>query len=76
MSQCPKCRSKWTGLGRAHCSGCHHTFNSVAAFDKHRKNFECLDPLDLKMETNEHGIWRVPMSEKLKARLGYAIIRG
>jgi hypothetical protein len=72
MSYCPKCKSKWTGLGRAHYCSCHQTFNSVSSFDKHRKNFACLDPLDLKMEMNEHGIWRVPLSDEQKMRLGYA----
>jgi len=61
MGYCVKCREKWTGLSRAHCTGCHRTFNSVGAFDRHRVNFKCLDPVDLGMKMDEKGIWFKPM---------------
>ncbi len=75
MGSCRKCRTKWTGLRRCHCSGCHKTFNSVGGFDKHRKDFKCLDPLDLKMEMDDKGIWAVPMTEEYKKRLEEVIKR-
>ncbi|MGZ3715269.1 MAG: FDXHR family putative zinc-binding protein [Ktedonobacterales bacterium] len=47
---CGGCDTRWRGLGAAHCSGCHKTFTSVAAFDKHRRGSHanntrhCVDP--------------------------------
>ena len=69
MGFCLKCKEKWTGANRCHCTGCHRTFHSVGGFDKHRKNFKCLDPIDLGMEMDEKGIWSTKMSETLKNRL-------
>ncbi len=61
MGYCRKCKGRWTGLSRSHCSDCHRTFKSAWGFDKHRVRFKCLDPVDLRMEINERGIWFVPM---------------
>lgn len=63
MGYCVKCKERWTGLNRAHCTGCHRTFNSVSAFDRHRVGFKCLDPMDLGMRVDEKGIWSKPMSK-------------
>ena len=30
------CGAEFSGLKTAHCSACHETFTTVAAFDKHR----------------------------------------
>ena len=30
---CGRCGEIWTGLGRAHCDGCHRTFTVASAFD-------------------------------------------
>ena len=62
MGYCVKCREKWSGLRRAHCTACHRTFNSTGGFDDHRKNGKCLDPEDLGMELRD-GIWARPMPE-------------
>jgi hypothetical protein len=72
MGYCIVCKERWTGMNRAHCTGCHRTFNSVGGFDKHRKDLKCLDPESIGMEMNEKGIWSTPMNEELKKRLGYA----
>jgi len=69
MGSCGKCKAKWTGMNRAHCTGCHQTFNSVWAFDKHRDKFKCVDPESLGMEMNEKGIWSKRMTEEQKNRL-------
>ncbi len=61
MGSCVVCRERWTGLSRAHCTGCHKTFNSVSAFDKHRPNMICIDPVKIKMEMSNKGIWSKPM---------------
>ena len=66
---CRKCGDKWSGLRRAHCTGCHKTFNSLGGFDKHRKDFKCLDPGDLGMVMSDDGIWSSPMSETYKTTL-------
>jgi hypothetical protein len=44
MIQANCCGARWTGLGAAHCSACHHTFTSAGAFDRHRRNGKCLPP--------------------------------
>lgn len=71
MGYCRKCRDKWTGLSRCYCTGCHMMFSCVSSFDKHRNNFKCLDPLDVGIEMDKNGIWREPLPESVKIRLGY-----
>ncbi len=39
-----QCGKTWTGLRREHCAGCHETFNSTTAGDRHRRGGRCLDP--------------------------------
>ena len=34
---CGGCPTRWSGGGRAHCSGCHLTFNTTSLFDLHRR---------------------------------------
>jgi len=45
---CGGCSKEWGGLRAAHCSGCHRTFVSPNAFDRHQafKRFgaRCLEP--------------------------------
>lgn len=44
----------------AHCAaeGCHQTFGTVTAFDRHRRDGACLDPAGLRMHRDGRGIWR------------------
>lgn len=49
--RCPDCGTVWRQSGNrtGHCSGCHLTFTSAAAFDRHRVDDEagnrtCRDP--------------------------------
>ena len=44
---CGRCPAWWTGLGSAHCVGCHESFTSVSAFDLHRRGGECRHPADV-----------------------------
>lgn len=45
-----RCGAVWhqAGSETAHCGGCHRTFNSVSAFDRHRVHEDgvrvCVDP--------------------------------
>mgnify|MGYP003647016570 CR=1 FL=1 len=42
------------------CSGCNKYFNSVAAFEKHRRKGVCLTTEDMtarEMEINKRGYW-------------------
>jgi hypothetical protein len=64
MTRCYICNKTWTGLGRCHCTGCHESFNSIGAFDRHRRNFKCINPKDLGMIQDEKQIWASPMPEK------------
>ena len=57
------CGAKWTGKTRAHCAGCHETFSSDSAFDKHRKGLRCHTPESVGLVAREgaHGtIWGHP----------------
>lgn len=63
MGFCKKCNFRWLGVSAAHCTGCHRTFKSANAFDLHRRDFRCLDPMDLGMIMNDRGFWTKPMSE-------------
>ena len=70
MSKCPTCNEIWSGSARCHCTSCHKTFNSLGAFDKHRKAFKCIDPETLGMQMNEKGIWSTPFNENFKTEHG------
>lgn len=53
-----ECGTTWTGLRREHCAGCHETFNSTKAGDKHRRSGVCLDPEAAGLYPVEHS-WGV-----------------
>lgn len=57
---CSGCPSRWSGLSRAHCSGCHLTFTGVTMFDRHRNSDGCANPVDLGMVLRAGGIWGAP----------------
>lgn len=61
LLSCSGCPSRWSGLARAHCSGCHLTFTGVSAFDRHRSSEgTCLLPPDLGMVLRDGGLWGAP----------------
>lgn len=74
------CGATWTGLSRAHCSGCGHTFAAVSYFDRHRTNKgehgTCLDSATI-TDTNgnrvlfhRNGYWTGPeMTNEQKTRI-------
>ena len=45
---CLVCGDHWSGFAVCHCSGCHHTFTDLGAFDQHRVGTHarrsCADP--------------------------------
>lgn len=53
-------------MGMAHCFTCHHTFNTVSGFDKHRnyKTGGCEWPPVVGLHTDERGVWRQPPREE------------
>lgn len=73
------CGATWTGLSRAHCSGCGNTFSGTWYFDRHRTNKgehgTCLDPATV-TDTNgnrvlyhRNGYWGGPeMTDEQKTR--------
>lgn len=65
MGYCGVCKERWKGTSKAHCMGCHRTFKSVSGFDRHRRDFKCLDPADCGMLMKE-GIWARPMPESAR----------
>jgi len=45
---CGGCDTRWSGVSRCHCAGCHRTFAGANLFDRHRRDIKgeglCLDP--------------------------------
>ena len=61
------CGKSWTGITRAHCSGCHETFSTYRVSDKHRTGAfgadrRCVDPASVGLVL-VGGIWRGPGRE-------------
>lgn len=65
------CGQWWTGLSRAHCPACHHTFSSDSAANKHRVgkhgvDRRCVDPATVGLVATEkpYGLlWSHPAPE-------------
>lgn len=67
---CGGCVNQWSGVSRAHCSGCHRTFATARSFDLHRRLQRgegiCLDPGTIRTDngkgdpvlTYRDGLWR------------------
>ncbi len=55
--RCGTCGAQWFGLDRAHCSGCHETFDDSELYDAHRLNAACVPPASLGLVRNKGGIW-------------------
>ncbi|GAB3251722.1 FDXHR family putative zinc-binding protein [Kineosporia babensis] len=60
------CGKSWTGLTRAHCSGCHATMVN-SAFDKHQRirggRVVCLPPAEVGLVAREKSwgvLWGMP----------------
>lgn len=51
------CGAMWTTTRAAHCAACHRTFGGVRGFERHRKNFTCVDPstVGLVLIEQDHG---------------------
>lgn len=62
MGNCIVCKESWTGINKAHCTGCYRTFKGVNAFDLHRVGFKCKKPEDIGM-VMKAGIWSKPMPD-------------
>ena len=43
------CGGHWwqSGNRTGHCSACHRNFDGISAFDRHRRDGQCLDPATL-----------------------------
>lgn len=74
---CGGCTTRWSGGGRAHCSGCHLTWNTATLFDRHRRlrgeQGICLDPTTMTTPDGPlrllNGVWNGPeMPEGVLAR--------
>ena len=48
----------------SHCGACHETFSTVRNFDRHRVNFQCVDPATKGMHLS-HGRWRETRTKTL-----------
>lgn len=60
-----QCGKTWSGSGRAHCSGCHETFTTYLASDKHRTGAfgvdrRCAHPGSVGLVQRPDGIWGYP----------------
>jgi hypothetical protein len=61
---CGGCQARWGGNATCHRSGCHHTFGSLKAFDRHlafdnrRRVRRDIDPAtDPRFSLTERGYW-------------------
>lgn len=54
---CSGCDTRWVGVSRCHCAGCHETFSGATSFTLHRRHGLCLDPWSVGL-TDAGGIWR------------------
>ncbi|MGW0682900.1 FDXHR family putative zinc-binding protein [Streptomyces sp. NPDC002754] len=62
-----ECGKSWTGMAKAHCSGCHETFSTYGASDKHRIGSfgidrRCAAPGTVGLVQRD-GIWGYPAPE-------------
>ena len=62
--RCGGCAAEWAGEDRAHCAGCHVTFDSIVLFDVHREGGGCLRPQVLGLVATKNGIWREQASTR------------
>ena len=69
---CRACGASWTGLTRQHCTGCHRTFTSTTAGDKHKQRDDCLSDRELgrkglKRSKNQfdHWLWSMATDEEM-----------
>ena len=56
MSRCLTCDAEWSGQRAAHCTGCHRTFSSDSAADRHfvsAVDAGCHDPATLRNKKEE-----------------------
>lgn len=54
-----------TGPRDAQCGACRRGFNSLAAFDTHRREFRCLGPSSIGLWLATDGLWSIePRSAK------------
>lgn len=56
---CLVCGKTWTGRSRCHCAACHEHFNSIYAFNCHRKDFKCQNPTSRGL-VQVNGYWQNP----------------
>jgi hypothetical protein len=61
---CGGCAAEWAGEDRAHCAGCHVSFDSTVLFDVHREGGGCLRPQVLGLVATKNGIWREQASTR------------
>lgn len=65
-----RCKARWTGLGRAHCSGCHNTFSSVSLFDQHLTGVgACLSPESMRYRLFDEVWHGKEMSPEVRRQL-------
>lgn len=76
-ASCGGCEATWRGLHQTHCGACHRSFNSVSAFDMHRRRDVCLDPIDIRDRDGYaamrliEGMWRGrEMANEQRTRFG------
>jgi hypothetical protein len=68
-SRCDSTCRKPNG-NQAHCTVCGGTFGTVGNFDLHRRNGWCINPEDIGLYVNVHGVWTRPMDALARERLG------
>jgi hypothetical protein len=56
LAACAGCAASWRGVRRAHCRGCHVTFDDEVLFDAHRVTGVCVPARCLDLVVVD-GVW-------------------
>jgi hypothetical protein len=55
--------------GWCECGTCGRKFTGLTAFDKHRRNFGCVNPATVGLEQKPSGMWGEPASAASRERV-------
>lgn len=68
---CARCRHRWYGIDRAHCTTCHRTFADAELFHRHRVEYHCQNPATLGMVKHRNsGVWEPRVPDAPRRRVG------
>jgi hypothetical protein len=54
------CGARWSSARQCHCAACHETFSTPSNFDRHRRDFQCINPAQVGLVRSGFGPWKMP----------------